>query len=378
MLVHWRELGPLSEARRLAAMEKATRLFYRVLAGSDWEAAHQALTSVDPRLSLELLQDDEGRLFVLRYDEAPALPSAQFVRELGPANLRIELGRRAGSHDSALREVTDLYGISLETARVRVGVARGHLLEVVISIPLDISGDVESLQLAIEHYLEVSVGDETLDCWVSDVALDRIARTSGLLMVQDSKVPGETHPLSSTRKLIERGVRGILENLPERLAPTTHADQWTALTISELGSGLQAGRLHASTRFPEALKAALVGLPFSSRRFTRGGEVMIWISWSPPDGAPQERFAIRERVEESLGQHPQSERIVLAGTGFGRSDDYLDLWIPPESSLLQSLLSHLLPIVGALEAGFYDSCWAEEILSVSQTQADFPWILASE
>jgi hypothetical protein len=369
--VHWRELGPKSEAARLAAMEEAARFFYVALRGSDFDVAHTALSAVDPRLSFEIIKSEGERLISLRYLEAPGQPAAVLVSKLCPRDLAIELGRRPTNHERALQEVRELYGVSLSSARVRVGVSRGHLLEIVVSVPLDIAGDQERLQDAAEHYLEACIGDEILDTWVADVSVDRIGRTSGLPVFQDSKARSETHPILTCRELVQRGVEGIVQNLPERLVSTTHSEQWTALEISDLSYGLQAGRLHASTRFPEALKAALEGLPFSSRRFTRGGEVMIWICWSSPGDSPERRFSLREAVEEALNQFSSTDGVLLAGTGFGRKDDYLDLWVPPDVTVIRRLLNRILPLVGALEAGFYDSHWAEEIFSLTADTSEF-------
>jgi hypothetical protein len=250
----------------------------------------------------------------------------------------------------------------LESSRVRVGVTRGHLLEVVVQVPLDVAGDPEALQLGSEIYLESLLGTELLDEWVASVAVDRIARTGGLLVLSDARGSAPAHPLAEAALLIRLGIDAIRAQLPESLLSGGSSEEgWTALEIPEAPSGLQAERRFASTRFPEALKCVLEGMPFSSTRFTRGTEKFCWLSWRGR-GVTTERLRARTEVETSLGNKQSVNHLLLSGTGFGPHRDYLDVWLDLSWTDLPRVISRLRESVDELEFGLYDSPYSEEPL----------------
>lgn len=350
-------------------MTEAAREFFVRLEGGQQEEARRALSRVDPRLCFESLDDKQAAFVLLRWDELPAYPAAQLVQCLAPAKVKVQLGRAPIGHEAALELVLHDQRISLAEGRIRVGVTRGHLLELVVSVPLDVEGTNEQLQVAAELYLEALVGDELLDRWVGSVSVDRCARTRGLVTLQGRGERAVSHPLSLCSGLIAKGIEGIESTLPSSLLVHDEGrpepGEWTALSIPELSAGLQAGRTFASTRFPEALKAALEGLPFASARFTRGPEVMMWFCWKAPPAPSAQRVPLREKVEARLIALGDEVRFSLAGTGFGARDDYLDLWVAPEPGVIRKIIEALIPLVESIEAGFYDAHWAEEILEVS-------------
>lgn len=367
MLVHFRQLGPSSEAERLKLMTDAAQEFFVALSKEQEARAAEALQRVDPRLRFFKQLAQSGTFVLLRWEELPAYPAAQLVKCLAPADVQVQLGRAPLGHEAALELALRDEGIDLSEARVRVGVSRGHLLEIVVSVPLHVQGTEEQLQVAAEVYLEASAGDERLDRWVGDISVDRIARTRGLVTLQGRDDRAVSHPLSFASTLIETGIQGIEAALPESLLSEAEgrneAREWTALSIPEMSAGLQAGRTFASTRFPEALKAALEGLPFASARFTRGPEVMMWFCWKAASSA--ERVPLREKVEAQLLDLKDEVPLSLAGTGFGARHDYLDLWVLPEPAMIRTVVDVLLSVVESIEGGFYDAHWAEEILEVS-------------
>lgn len=268
------------------------------------------------------------------------------------------------SHEGALKKARTEAGACLDSSRVRVGVTRGHLLEVVVQVPLDTTGDPEALQLAAEVYLEALLGTALLDEWVASVAIDRIARTTGLLVVSDGRSVTSAHPLSEAAPLIRLGIEGIRSQLPDsQLSLAAAGDNWTALEIPETESGLQPERCFASTRFPEALKCALEGMPFSSTRFTRGSEKLCWLSWRGR-GAAAPRLRARSEVETLVSTKQCEAHLLLAGSGFGPRRDYLDLWTMLAWAELPKLLLSLASTVEGLEFGLYDSPYSEKPIQI--------------
>lgn len=242
--------------------------------------------------------------------------------------------------------------VDLGTSKVRVGFSRGHLLEIVVQVPLDVEGDLETLEVAAETFLEACVGPERLDSWVACVSVDRIGRKSGLVMVQDSRQSEAESPLLMAPELITRGIQAVKASLGDALSDEEKGD-WAALEIPRAEGGLQSEREFASTCFPEAIKAALEGLPFSSVRFTQGSEILVWLAFQWPSDREVHRIEGRALLEEAVRAEGKG-RWALVGSGFGRRSDYLDLWIRPKEDDLRRLLQVATSLVGPLELGFYD------------------------
>jgi hypothetical protein len=256
--------------------------------------------------------------------------------------------------EAALFEARVETGVDLGSSRVRVGFTRGHLLEVVVQVPLDVEGDEEALQVASEIFLEACVGCRRLDTWVASVSVDRIARTKGLLMVSDARSTTSAHPLEEAARLIDRGISAVWEGLPESVVDAAPSSDWTVLEIPPVDEGLQPDREFASTCFPEGLKAALEGLPFSSARFTSGLEIFVWLAWQADRDSVSMRLSRRTGLERALSDS-LSGQAKIVGSGFGLERDFLDVWVRSDHEALLTLVRTAHDCVGTCELGFYDS-----------------------
>lgn len=346
----------MTQRSEFAALEESARRFWALLLESGWRAADAHLKVRFPELDV-FKGDDQAQLFFVAAARA-AHPLAELLASLAPPTFAAEVGRPPASHQRVLREVLEQTGVNLETSRVRAGFTRGHLLEVVVHVPFDVEGDVDALQVAAEVYLESRLGDRFMDLWVADVSIDRIARTRGLLMLSDARDQAEHYPIEQASELLDRAARGVSSELP--LSKLLHAldEAWTALEIPTLACERLGDRTFASTREPEALKAALEGMPFASSRFTRGGELFVWCAWTA-DLDLQVRLRVREEVESALAG---LQGVSLAGTGFGARRDFLDLWLVPDLETVERVGRTICARTGAVQLGFYDSSYSEELL----------------
>jgi hypothetical protein len=305
--------------------------------------------------STRLLESLVVREFYLHLAQSLGIPSSLPISSERTTNRE--------SHERALARVFDQTGVDLGTSRVRVGVSRGHLFEIVVSIPLDVAGSPDALQLASEIFFESRLSEQLLDDWVACISVDRIARTRGLMVASDVATRAEHHPLEVGAELLNLGIKNLTAGLPESLfAASSATKDWVALEIPPSDSGLQPERCFASTRFPEALKCALEGMPFSSCRFTRGPEAFCWLSWTSTESR-QKRLETRDRVEMNLAGHSGS--ILFAGSGFGEKRDYVDVWVLPGNPELGEVLSDLARSVQDLELGFYESTLQRHVLRIS-------------
>ncbi len=368
MALIWSELSHDQDQRRRAEFEREARDFWRRLVPA---TSQSALPRVFADAGLEVEWGGAG--WVVRYADQVARASAELFIAAAADPCAIRLGRQPELFEVALARASSETGVALDSARVRVGLTRGHLWELVFTVPLDVEGDEEQLQLAAEVFVEHCVGERLLDDWVASVEVTRGARQRGLLVFQEP-APSTTYPLVQTRELLDLGIAGIVGGLPDSLV-RADGGEWTALDIPAATTGLQPERLFASTLFPEALKAALEGLPFHSGRFTRGPEIFGWLEWSAVGLDPAARRQLRDQRERSLcGAFEMSGKGRFMGSGFGAERDYLDVVVDCSTDAIAETLRAALaaPCAHAeasLEFGFYDSIWAGERLHIDRNGA---------
>jgi hypothetical protein len=238
------------------------------------------------------------------------------------------------------------------------------LLIVVLAVPLDVELGAAELDDAAQTFAEHCLGDRALDRWVASIDVVRLPRRGSLALIQEfASATAETYPLQHLEPLMQTGIDAILAEQPSsRLGPG--GAEWVALEMSPTDQGVQADRSQAFTSCPEALKAALEGLPFDSGRFTRGSEVFAWLRWSSREG--------NARATTKLGAEHALERalqrglpVQLTGTGFGRRTDYVDIWVDPTATTIRQVLALTHEAVRApVDLGFYDTVWAAEVLRV--------------
>jgi hypothetical protein len=83
--------------------------------------------------------------------------------------------------------------------------------------------------------------------------------------------------------------------------------------------------LLATTRYPEMLKCFLEGRPFSSRRFSKLGELFVYLKFDQLELSAAERLAHRTRIEDALDLCLRRERLgAVIGNGLGLRYGYLD------------------------------------------------------
>lgn len=369
MPLHFKKL---SSAAHQAQVENFEVRLHEIKSRWD-ELDLQSFTSwirrLDPRLDCEPGQD--RRSWIIRYSHPSVVPLAQWVVSALPNDRLISVGRPAGSFDEALDKARRL-GVDLGSSRVRVGFSRGHLLEIYVFVPLDVDVEADRLQFSAEIFLETLLGDAIMDDWVGIVDVDRIARSKGLLVMADSRSSTVSYPLSEVRDLVERGIAALTEELPDSIIHSqVETADWTALTIDE-SSDLnesddlpQPDRCFATTRFAEALKACLQGLPFCSARFCRGEEIWISLSWTAQRA--ESRAQLREQVEAILSDSSPDNGPVhagvdflLGGTGFGIERDYVDLWVRNDELTIGAVAMMVAQLTKSVCLEFYDTKWRDE------------------
>jgi hypothetical protein len=237
-------------------------------------------------------------------------------------------GKPAVALGTALELVRAEHRVDLSAARVRAGFSRGHLIDVVVSLPGGRGNGAEND--AVRELLVALLGEGRAMDWLGDVALEPAPR-GGLLKVLDVRAPAVASffPLAELPETFERAISSLDAGLPAEPLWSTGGEQlWTMLEASAEPAddyGAQDDLLLASTYLPEMLKCFLAGSPFASRRFSRQGELFSYLKVERHDGDPRLSLAARRVLEDALDAALVSERAGrVVGSGLGVRYSYVD------------------------------------------------------
>jgi len=321
------------------------------------EETERALALVEPQAELA---ERAGQVFV-RARAAEARPRlSAWVAQL-PCELGVSFDLPGTTAERALAVVDEVFAVKFESARVRVAITRGRLLEFEFLVP-ECAVEQERLEDAAQCFLEHLLGDQQYEAWVGSVdVLPAPVRQRGRLVLAESGTRLD-YPIFETRALVlsAQEALGSGRELPEpKQAP------WYAFDLPELEEDSQAfqpTRRFASTCVPSALKVALEGLPFSAGRYFPDGFELMALEWerSSARGLPLEEM--ETVLTQTLG-----EGFRIVGSGFGPDRDWLDLLAPVEIVWMERLLAACeeLGLEGSLT--FYRSDYRQLVLRLGSS-----------
>jgi len=224
---------------------------------------------------------------------APVLPGVTFQRH-GRA-LPLEL---------ALDDVRARTGFDLSFARARVGFSRGHLLEVVLHSHRFASTADEGALGAADLLVSRLIGDLHYHEWIGAVDVAPAPRGGPLRVVTESADVASTLTLAELAPAVQRAIEQVDEALPaERYHERKQREGWTMLDCfpeMQTDYSLADDLAMASTLVPEALKCFLQGSRFSSRRFSRHGERLVYVKIDAASSTPEQRHALGVAVEDAI------------------------------------------------------------------------------
>lgn len=341
----------------------------RALKHAELDRANELLRVIDPTFSIQsvplaekMRAETRARsAWELDYADLEKRHVAEWLLAEGGAEIGLSLGFAPREIGAALRQVELSFKLKMEGLRCRIGVTRGHLLEVIVAFPLDLELSPQQLEIAGEELVSRTLGDRFCDDWLAHVDVIQIARTRGLLMVNDDLPAAQTYPISELASLAQRGAALILKEVEQHHALEANKEHssYTALEIPPGRKGaLQPERVYASTSDPEALKAVLEGLPFSSHRFRRDGSLFFYLSFAS-EGTAEERLAVLQKVEDALLRALQPS-LKPSGRGFSSRLQYFDFFLLHAEENLPALLEQFQALRSDLNlfncsVGHYDS-----------------------
>ncbi|HTU60348.1 MAG TPA: hypothetical protein VMF89_17980 [Polyangiales bacterium] len=271
----------------------------------------------------ELEAPGTGPGIVISARQRSAVPIAERVVALAPAALNV-LSHCPPQAFAAAVEQSGALAPQFRQAGVRAGFGRGHLLDVIVQLPGGSGAEHE--QAAAEDLVWALLGERMAEDWIGSVEVTPAPRGGRLRMLGNSSTG---FPLSQLTDAVRAAVSGLYEGLPD--APCWQRDLGTDWVLFELtpdeaeADGVQADLLLASTCYPELLRCALEGAPFSSLRFSRHGEGFFCLKYQS-DSDSEARLTRRAELEDVLDRALGTASVGrVIGGGTGVSYDYVYL-----------------------------------------------------
>jgi hypothetical protein len=341
------------------------------------------LSEIAPGLGLELRAGDAGTetLCLVPLDGPSVLPLAELMAERAPCVVPwvVQVGREPLSLNQVLACVHRDHGYDLTHARARVGVGRGHLIEVMIAHQ-DFAGAVdERAAVAAEALVQGVMGDRAYDQWIHQVQATAAPRHTtpqrgGLRLVGEGS---SALPLGIAELVdsIEAAGRGVLLGLPERPChefcekaawvmfelDADDGEEHSLATSGAFPSRPQADLRTASTMCPEMLKSFLSGAPFASARFSRNQERFCYLQLKSAESSDAVRQEQRTTLEDELDPLLVPGRLgCVVGAGLGTHFAYIYLALQNVESavpLLRRAVQGALPSATSGATGQQSGAW---------------------
>lgn len=313
------------ERALLAELDARCDAFFRhpALAELNGAELERALSAVHAALTGERASD--GTLAVCaRTPES--FPIADRVAARAPLGVRVVSEPPARELSSSLERIQKETGVGLSRARFRGGFVRGHLLELVFSLPGGVGDERE--QGAAERLVSDLLGARTMEAWIGAVHVAPAPRGGPLRVLGSEPGPGLT--LETLADTVIAAIRGLYATLPEQPAWARRDEaDWTLLEVEPEASkgpcAAQDDLVMAATREPELLKCFLAGERFSSRRFSRHDELCFYLKYEASSGTPPRRQKERTALEDALqGALSEARAGAVIGGGLGVQHDYVN------------------------------------------------------
>lgn len=231
--------------------------------------------------------------------------------------------------EPALAHVKREAGVDLARARARAGFSRGHLLDVVLSLPGGRGDDAELS--AARTLVELVLGEALSADWLGELTVVPAPRGGALTVVQPlERDSGSFFPLAELKPAFDAAIGGLLLGLPEvPLCELGGEQRWTLLELEAERAPdypAQDDAVLASTFMPEMLKCFLSGSSFSSCRFSRHGELFAYLKFRQKPRDLRAGLAARRVLEDALDAALVTERAGrVVGSGLGVMYAYVDV-----------------------------------------------------
>ena len=287
----------------------------------DAPALRAAFERVHPGLSVERFEDG----LIVRARSRELCPLAERVVALAPLNLTVLAHRPRLEWSAALARAALRGGPDFRGASVRAGFTRGHLLELVVSVPGGKGNDAER-ELAERLVWDIA-GERCADDWIGAVEVEAAPRGGPLRVVREQSDGTPRLSLGELSAALDAAIAGVVAGLPEGPLYAAGGGEWNLFELDPESADDYPQKddlVMAVTRVPELLKCFLEASPVSSLRFSRH-ERFFFLKYESR-GQPESRLAEREALERALDRYLIAGRAGrVVGGGLGLRYSYVDV-----------------------------------------------------
>jgi hypothetical protein len=253
---------------------------------------------------------------------APQLPDWEFYTHRLPE-----------STEQAIASVKGRAGVDLSSFKVQAAKGSFNRVDLTFTSEVFTSAD-DSAQSAAFVATECLLGEKILDEWIGAIEYAPPPKQS-LVGNWFSKKPrqvagGDFHRLETLPEMVRALVGSIYEQLPAKPHYEWAEDaQWSAGAGEPTEQGDYAGRsdlLTFSTLNVDLFQTGLGAALFSSRRFSRCGEMFCYLKIDGREGLPEGDFSDRGDIEDALNETLIAQKLGChIGGAMGLRYVYIDL-----------------------------------------------------
>lgn len=270
---------------------------------------------------------------------------------------------------TAVALVRERHRVDCGAARVRAGVSRGHLLDIVLELPGGRNATEEGV--AAEELVRLVLGEARAADWVGSVTSLAGPRGGLLKVVQPRPGEGRFFPLPELAPAIDAAIHGIHAGLSsEPLWMLGGEQRWYLFELDVEAAADYPGQADValvSTFMPELVKCFLSGSAFASTRFSRAGELFSYLKYESGERDPRRALARRRVLEDALDAALVSERAGrVIGSGMGVVYSYVN-FACAELGRAIDVIRNVAARIGLSEKTwiqFFDSALADEWVAV--------------
>jgi hypothetical protein len=333
------------------AFEMQSKNLEALFAGSakwdlpEWMAEN--LQSIDERLMWEYgpAVNGSGHRLVITPESARELrPLTATIIERAPRLSDWEFFpyRLPEDLESAQATVEGRTGGSLDGLVVDARIGEHSLINLTFRSPRTRSADDQQALNDAFVATETLLGEELLDKWVGVIEVAPLRHSGGFLGLfgKAKRQPTDERfqansgiRLGQLKEVVDSLVVCLRDQLPSQV-PTQSIDpdekaQWSCIELKPQEAVDYPDRtdlIAALTLNPTLWMAAHCGRPFSSERFSRSGEVFVYVKIDRDDGPEGPQFSDRDEIETAINKALASDSLGgVCGGGTGIRYSYSDL-----------------------------------------------------
>lgn len=229
-------------------------------------------------------------------------------------------------------------GVNISDYQFRASRGSKHLIDLVFNSPQITQTDDQEARNAAFVALESLLGEQCLDNWIGAIEVSPLPRANGIMGLfgrKSGELPGY-YPLERLKDTVEAVIGSIKEQLPPRPHyqwvcndESINVAEWTLWELKPDKAedypeqqDIFVGRSVNQEQWTTAHSGSI----FCSERFSRCGEIFVYIKLDGSQGLDQEGFADKSEIEDALNAVLKPEGLgCYMGGGTGLRYSYIDL-----------------------------------------------------